>query len=100
MRFGTVATTSSGVSEIGLDPDREYTIIHNSKDAAHSSDTNDVYLAINGATPDGSLGENKYILSNARAIIVGPGITKLAFRAANGAPTLGVSSSVKYEQYK
>jgi hypothetical protein len=97
--LATIATSTTQTT-LALDPSRDYTIIHNSKNAARADDINDIFLAINESSADGAVGEDKYLLSAGRAAVIGPGISILKYKSAAGAPTFGIASSNKYETYK
>lgn len=87
IKLATVATSTSPES-MSLDPRRIYTLLND-------DDTDAIYLSIGqGVDADGADGENKYVLSPASGVDIGPGESVLNFTAAANTPRLLISSVV------
>lgn len=86
-----VLVAGTGQAQVALNPDREYTVVHDGEDAAGAGDTNTIYLATDGnVDADASEGADKFKLKNGRAAVIGPGKEVLKFKCAAGAPTFSV----------
>ncbi len=94
---GELAVLVAGTTEksVALNVKREYTLAHDSEDAAGDAATNTIYLATDdGSTvADATAGKNKFKLLAGRSVVIGPDVSAIKFRTAAGAPTFSVSPS-------
>lgn len=100
MQCGTFEAVSANARTIPADYNRQSTLTHLSIAAAFGADTNNIYVAVLGATPDGGIGEDKYILQSGKSIVIGPGINKISIKSAAGAPLVGVQYGPVFEVVK
>ncbi len=86
MTIGTY--TAGSASSLTLSPQRIYTLLND-------DDTDSIYITVGfGVTPDGSDGENKFIITPGVSVDIGPGENILNFAASAGTPRLLISSVV------
>ncbi len=92
--YPAVLAASTTMAFVELNPDREYTLLHEEETVAGVADSNTIYFTTtpkvtdaDAVVADATAGDNKMKLQSGRALVFGPKFYGLQFKTAAGAPT-------------
>ncbi len=90
-----VVATATDASSIKLDPALVYDAVHDGENESSTTDNHTIYLGTNTSAPaaDGSADTGKYKLTPGGAVHIGPGVAKLWYIVAAGAPTFSIAAN-------
>jgi hypothetical protein len=88
---GLFVSSAAAAETVPVNEKRVYEITHNGIDESGDAHTDEIWFTTDETTPDGSAGENKFILTTAAAVTVGPGVASITFKASGNDPTFNVA---------